>query len=376
MLNHIHVCMPKSNYQHKFSNLSSRKTDELLQKSFVSESFRDKTIPETVRYVFESMREIEPSYTRRTYVEAEKMQEHITNHLPGNVKVDFRYQGSVPLNTHIRLHSDLDLLVIYKGFIGRDSLAQVANPYPEERTVSDLRMLRKNIKDGLLITYPTALVSDNSAKAISIKRGSPIRKYDIIVCNWFEPAANYGYIDSTDSNRGVEIYDKKADQRLPPDFPFTHMLRVEEKSRRIIFENFKRTVRLLKNLKADANDHIDLSSFMITSVMYHLDDYKYKIETQNSTALLVNASEHLGRVIDDSAFRIRLKSPNEKEFLFAVKEAHKVAELKRLKRELDDTIEDLVDEIQPSYRRLIELSGSPYIGKLYEPLREARFNFK
>ena len=114
---------------------------------------------------------------------------------------------------------------------------------------------------------------------------------------------------------------------------------------------------------------------MITSVMYHVEDHKYLPDYRNSTALLVTASEHLEKVIGNETYRKSLLSPNQKEYLFAQDDAPKVIELRKLKKELDDTIEDLAKEINPGIRSLNESWGIPRVKDFYTPLQNAYYTY-
>jgi hypothetical protein len=365
--------MPKHNYKARLQNLSNRRTDIALNKAFLTESFRKAGLPETVRYVFESMNAIEPSYTKKTYEEAERVQNQIKNGLSPSVSIEFQYQGSVPLNTHIRLHSDLDILTVHKGFHGLEPPLTPSLPYSNESATRDLRELRTNIYSTLSSAFPKATVDNSIPKAISIKGGSLARKFDIIVCNWYETVLYNSAYFKTNALRGIQIYDKKQDTRLNADYPFAHIEKVEEKNKRTMSENYKRVIRLLKSLKADADVDINLSSFMITSVMYHMEDYKYSPDVQNSTALLTSTSEHLERIIENYQYRQSLDSPNGKEKLFAQDDSKKVAEFRKLKKELDDTIEDMAEEIRPGIRYLNEQFGRHAVKDYYEPLQKARY---
>lgn len=363
--------MPKRNYQVQLNNLKARRSDPILNKAFVTESFNRANLPITVRYVFESMVPIDEDYTKRTYKEAERVQKQIIGGLETNIEVDFDYQGSVPLNTHIRLHSDLDILTFHNGFFSLEPPLAAINPYIGD-PIADLRKLRTNIYNTLSKVYYAAKVDNFSAKAVSIKGGSLSRKFDIIICNWYETVV-YQHLKRKEL-KGIHIYDQKKDNRFS-DFPFTHMSEVEKKSAAIPYDNFKRLVRLFKTLKADAEASIDMSSFMITSILYHMPESKFNVLPQSSTVLLVNASEHLNEVLTNETFRKSLKSPNKKEYLFQENDQPKVIELYKLKKELDETIVDLADELSPGIRTLNEQFHRNRVSSYYEPLQKAFFNY-
>lgn len=364
--------MPKYNYKTKLSKLSARRTDPVVNKAFVTESFRTGVVPETVKYVFESMTPIDKGYTAKSYEEAERVQKQISAGLNTGISVEYDYQGSVPLNTHIKLHSDLDILTVHSSFYSLEPPLTPIVRYTGD-PLKDLRDLRENVFQTLSRVYYAAKVKNSSAKAISISGGSLQRKFDIIICNWYETVdyqrTNYKH------DKAINIYDKNVDARLQ-DHPFKHISEVEIKSSQIAGDNFKRLVRLLKNVKVDADEQINLSSFLITSVMYHMHNSRFVSNYNNSTNLLVAASEHLNSVITQEAFRKSLLSPNKKELLFAVDDRQKVVELKKLKQELDEIIRDLADELNPGVRSLYESYGLSNVSHFYEPLQKAHFNYQ
>ena len=155
--------MARRNYDKRLSNIRSRKTDRLLNKAIVAESFSRKDLPETVRYVYESMSPIDREYTLNTYKEAERVQNQITKGIPPGESLEFQYQGSVPLNTHILVHSDLDILSIINKFYSLEPPQIPVVPY-EGDTIADLRNLRSNMQQTLSTAFPTATVNGNSAK--------------------------------------------------------------------------------------------------------------------------------------------------------------------------------------------------------------------
>jgi hypothetical protein len=75
------------------------------------------------------MTAIDPAYTAKTYSEAERVKNQIQKNLQNGVAVSFEHQGSVPLNTHIKIHSDLDILAILTNFFSLESPQVPAYPY-------------------------------------------------------------------------------------------------------------------------------------------------------------------------------------------------------------------------------------------------------
>ncbi len=363
--------MPTKNYAQRLNQLRDRKTDPELRKSILTESFRsDGSMPETIKYVFDAMEPISSDYTQKTYDEADRVKNQISQRLPIGVSVGYDTQGSVPLNTHIKLHSDMDILTIHGNFETLQSPQPVPYPY-QGNPLEDLKQLRSNIYQTLRSAFPTALVDNRKGKAVSISGGSLKRKFDILSCNWFNSNDYARTFQKKD--RGIYLYDSDADQRLL-DFPFLHMWSVNEKANRTGYDNYKRIIRLCKNLKMDADQTIDLSSFMITSVLYHIPDSLLQVSKNNTPRILTVASQFLGKVLSDGTFRQSLVSPNRTEYLFKEQDAKKTGELKKLKKELDDTILDLAEELRTDRRFIPDYF--PYSLGIEEVLEKANIQYQ
>ena len=355
------IVMSKSTFK-KLEDLKARKSDLLLNEAVLSKSFSKAELPENVRYVFESMRKIDTEYTLKTYDEAKRVENQIRNGVEASVS--FEYQGSVPLDIHIRIHSDLDILTINEDFVSLEPPQKASNPYTGD-PVAELRNLRKSINSKLSSSFPNANVDNSKAKAIAISGGSLQRKFDIIICNWYKTVSD---------EKAIKIYDKENDLRVE-DYTFTHMAVVNQKANQVFNDNYRRIIRLLKNLKADADEKINLSSFLITSIMFHMSDLDFYVEYRNSTKLLVNASKHLAKVIENRPYRMTLDSPNGREKLFFDDEQGKIQEVKKLKKELDETIELLAIEIKQNSGNLNESYRMFSVGNSFETLEKADFNY-
>lgn len=378
--------MPRKDYNQLLTNLTNRRTefDEYgaFQKSILTESFNRKDLPETVRYVYESMQEVPVEYTEKTKSEAQRVQNQITDGLrySGGVITTalYEYQGSVPSDTHIKVHSDLDILVIHSKFHYGVSEVVPRVGYSGDALV-EMKEMRTNIFNRLSSSFPKAKVSDAKDKAIQISGGSLQRKFDILVCSWHN---SQEYIQSKQSHlRGISLYDKRANSCLE-DYPFLHIYEVNRKDNSaLVSGNFKKLVRLLKSIKMDSDRKINLSSFLITSVLYHMDDVLYWVASNKEATLLTNAGTYLQRIISDQSFRRSLQSPNKKEMLFSSNDGEIVAEIEKLKNELDTIIADLADDfIEKRYiineSRSFEKGGGIYaLTSSYDTLRNATFSY-
>src|SRR5581483_12009104 len=119
--------MARNIYQ-RLNNLSARRSgadrlysaraddsSEFLRKSLLTEDYqkRAESNQPNTRYALGAMQEVSPEYTRVSLETAQRVGRQLEQGLTSaGYHVDFRLQGSVPLNTHIRGVSDVDLLNI------------------------------------------------------------------------------------------------------------------------------------------------------------------------------------------------------------------------------------------------------------------------
>src|SRR5439155_26623062 len=121
-------------------------------------------------------------------------------------------------NTHIRAHSDVDLLTVESRFYTVQPPNSPASTYHGD-PVGDLRQIRKVAASKLKTAYPAAKVDETGSKAINISGGSLMRKIDVIATNWWhtveyrrEPQKYWLGIEILDNDRGVRV----------PNKPFLH----------------------------------------------------------------------------------------------------------------------------------------------------------
>ena len=243
------------------------------------------------KYVKLAMNEVDQLYTQKTLDAGESAKSRLQECLP--YQVDFRYQGSVMTRTHIKGISDIDLLTITKVF--QDTDYTKAKQFLENNQYSysndaarvrvwvnnfsrytgdangNLRQLRFDDERVLKSRY--AICDTTKAKAIRITNQNYHRDVDVVVASWHD---SLDYIKGLgDTYRGIYIYDKDRNERLGPDFPFLSIDRINARS--ISTDGrLKKMIRFLKNVKADSELTIDLSSFDINAICYDIDFNEYK----------------------------------------------------------------------------------------------------
>lgn len=84
-----------------------------------------------------------------------------------------------------------------------------------------------------------------------------------------------------------------------------------------------------------------------------MDNSSLNVNSNQQLLLLNEGSKQLQKLISDSNYREKLLSPNGKEFVFGTNAA-KVVELKKLKLELDELIQDITEELARKLKRIDE----------------------
>jgi hypothetical protein len=295
-----------------------------------------RTLGKATRYALESMQPMLQAYTANTFKASDKVQSNLEKGLEElGHHVKFKHQGSTMMDTSIKFHSDIDLLVITDKFITVENPQIVQNPY-RGNPLQDLKDLRKVSFSILNKIYKE--VDNANSKAIKVHPTNPKRKVDVVIANWFN--SNLYAQGHGDIYRGINFLDRDDNKRIEC-YPFLHIENVNDKGDRVN-HGLHKLIRLLKNIKADTESKINLSSFEITSLLYDISEYSLNKSNTKQLLLLKEAQFQLDRLIKDSVYRNNLVSPNSKEYVF--KNKSKVNDLKRMKNEVDTLIIDIQNE--------------------------------
>ncbi len=140
------------------------------------------------------MQEVTSEYTRISIETAERVGHQLAMGLTAaGLSVEFRLQGSVPLNVHIRGVSDVDLLSLDTGFltyatIGIRSQQGYYTSPTTQTSLGVLRSLRTEVEKILKEKFPAATVDVSGGKAVNIAGGSLARPVDVVPSHWFDSA--------------------------------------------------------------------------------------------------------------------------------------------------------------------------------------------
>jgi hypothetical protein len=343
---------------------------ELLLKSFRTEDWQKRAREGSyTRYAVGAMEPVDATYTRVSLETAERVGKQLNAGLgAAGYSVEFRLQGSVPLDVHIRGVSDVDLLTLDTSFFTYHPLglqAQAGNYSPTSRTsfevLNSLRGMAEKILRG---AYPAAEVDTSGSKAIMISGGSLARPVDVVASHWYNTAAYQA--SGQEHDRAVTILDKKAQQTLD-NWPFMHIKRVHERDT-LTLGGLKKAIRLCKNVKSDAEDDgtiIQLPSFDIAATMYHANLSALISIAGFELALLAETQRHLDFLTMNEDEAQKLVVPDGSRKIFDSRA--KLNGLRSLSLEMDD----LVREVAKEQDYLLALIAQPNLQASREAISKA-----
>jgi hypothetical protein len=306
-----------------------------------------------LKYIKLAMRGVEPEYTQKSKEAGERVKDHLSS----LSDVIFKYQGSVMTNTHIKGASDIDLLTICDKFYSWDSSAvnNILNN-PSERTKYYSSQISKLEKEANMSSYLGAPLEDlrkirldsenilrdiysqfdaSNGKAIKIRNLSLKRDVDIVTASWYDNVSSI--LNDKGDFRGIQVYDKNKNERCPVDYPFLSIKRINERGNETN-DRLKKMIRFLKNIKADSNQNIDLSSFDINAICYDIDTSKYIDKSYHE--LVYTIYLQLDSICKNKTHSDRIVSVDGKEYIFRNNE-NKLSNLKKLMIELTTIFVDL-----------------------------------
>lgn len=333
-------------YDRRLRNIENRRFDQELNESVLSKSFSSTNIPKNIKYLMESMLRLDKKYNDRTYEAAKRVQNHLENGYNLHFDRAYRTQGSVTTSTNIKVHSDFDLLNIIDRYHYTAPDLPNNSPYTASEPNTDIKSLRSQSEKILSNIYDE--VDKSGVKSISIFNKSLNRKVDIVFCFWYntkdyEEKKNEYY-------RGVYLFDFQKEIKIR-DYPFAHISQVNSKGDNTN-DGSRKAIRLMKNLKADSESNIDLSSFHITTIVHGIENNELYYRTGGELSIAKAVSSQLSKLISDSNYRQNTKSPNGTEFPIT---SETVPEMKKIKIDLDALIEDVQKEFYYGYFQKGEL---------------------
>ena len=345
-------------YSHKLQRLRDRRQGlysrdgtynfaKALSSQRRSEKFESVSEPESVKYAIGSMQPVDDAYTRKTYAEGDRVRDRLSEGLSSptvNIPVTFEYQGSVPLDVHVRGNSDIDLLVLHDGFVTADQTARQHHAYSDYKgkpATDELYDLRKESISILERRYYGAKVDKSGSKSIKLSGGSLDRVVDVVPSHWHDTLA--WRQTGEKSHRMVYVLDSHAGNRLE-NRPFMHIKRVKDKCI-TMRGTLRKVVRLLKNLRYDASPEINLSSYDITAIAWHMNEQELSVPFGLDLLLLDRARTHLKYIIENETYRSILGVPDDSRMIFD--KSDKLKPTVQLYNELDQLTQDVYKALDP-----------------------------
>lgn len=283
-------------------------------------------------YLVDAMQPIEEDFTRKTFEEGYRVWNQLEKNLPAVYQVEFDFQGSVTSDTHIRIHSDIDLLALNGCFACLDQGAANPNPYRGD-VKAELCAMRADAVAILKSKFPEVEIDSSPGKAIALKGGSLARKIDVVVGNWWDTELWKEHKSKV--VRGIRIVDTKG-PNLIKNKPFLHNYRIDERDKKT--GGLRKVIRLLKTLKYDADSPLAMSSYDIASLAWNMGDGALNVAPNQYLELAKNARDEIRRFIVDENARNALLVPNGTRKVFG-SGAATVASLEELHREVVDLIQ-------------------------------------
>lgn len=321
-------------YSILLENLLGRRYDEALRESIVSDAFEESEYSECLLYALESMKEIDPSYSYKTFHLAKRIQDKIASRFrEHNIQADFRYQGDIQTETHIVLYGGVELIVLSHSL--------------DRKPWKTIHRTTQELMDVLTSDASYKEVNYSSKLKIKLTTLKPSCEINILPAVWLD---NYEYAKSKrEIDRGICEYNlaKKTRRKY---LPFLNIARINSRDSKCN-GGLKMLIRLLRTLQRDAQETIDLSHYEISGALYGIPEKQLKFNPEYPLSLLGVASAQLNRILSDKNYRDTLVSPSEKELVFGKKES-KTDEVQKLKSELDNLIEDLYEELKKENKTL------------------------
>jgi hypothetical protein len=323
---------------------------DALVKSSAIEGWQERaTNKPFTQYALGAMAAVDPDYTRVSLETAERVGNQLKTQLTNaGLSVEFRLQGSVPLDVHIRGVSDVDLLTLDTNFLvyARSGARAKQGGYTptSDNSVTVLTRLRTKAGEVLKEKFPKATVDTSGGKAIKIFGGSLARPVDVVPSHWYDSVEYQQSQEET--QRGVKILDSKKGQVID-NYPFLHIKIIHERDAQYL-GGLKKAIRLCKNVKAEAAEDgktIELSSFDIASTMYHAQANPLIFSSVYELQVLTEAQRHFDALARNIEVAKQLMVPDNSRKIFDTQE--KLQGLIQLSIELDALFEQVVGEHDP-----------------------------
>ncbi|MDR7017071.1 hypothetical protein [Acinetobacter sp. 3657] len=294
----------------------------------------------SVRYSTGAMQAVDQRYTEIGIETAKRIENQLKTRLPNHgLATEYKLQGSVPLDIHIKGVSDVDLLVIHKNHYRSEDCTVLLR----SEDIKALQQLRNSSFYELKQAYPAVRIDNSGGKCISLTGGSLPRDVDVVPSHWVETNEykNKGF----EYLRGINILDKN----IPTTFlnlPFAHIYWIKLICQYLTEGSLRKSIRLCKTIKADLIDegsNITLSSYDLASIMYHANRDNLKHSKNYSLGIVLETQRFFDFLYHNQNYAKSLNTPDGTRKIFDSTE--KLSSLITLSIALDNLVSDLCQDL-------------------------------
>jgi len=337
----------------RLNRLHDRRYDYVANRTTLSSAMDKFGLSDTEKYLIGSMEPVSYQQSEIVLKTGQRVKNQLESYLNNeHLYPEFDYQGSATNNTHIKIYSDIDLLVVSGSFYTATQGAFAWDSAYTYDAAQTIRTLRSKSKSGLENGFPAANVEEK-AKCIGISGGSLQRHVDVVPCNWiknkdYERTGLKAYL-------GIRVLDVEENIWVY-NFPFLHNVLLDAKDTETA-GNMKRIIRLLKTLREDADININVSSYDICGLVYSFNtDSMQSNPFEDQFAFLERFLFYSKRLETNTIMRAMIDVPNNTRKLFS-DDGLKVTELKKLNAELNT----ILDDVRPAHAHgLLSMPHSAY----------------
>lgn len=343
----------------RLDRLAQRRVDPILtEASLVNEVYKRMTQTDSVKYAIGAMQPIDPTYTRNTFAQGDRVKNQLKERL--TQPCDYEYQGSTDTDTHIMARSDIDLLMIRTGWVWNEPPQVTANPYAGD-PVADMRQLRKDAAGALNSAFYAATLDQSRPRALKLSGGSLTREVDVVPASWFD---TNDYARTREKMyRGIKVFDNDTGAFIP-NTPFLHKRQIELRDQETR-SGLRKAIRLMKTLRYDSEGRVRMSSYDICGIAYNIPADKLTVQRPRELAILEACFEYCQHLQWNTMARESIRVPNGSRTVFGGSDGTTLSELTALTKELSDLRSEILRENVHSLRSLIE-ANVPYTGEVLE----------
>lgn len=299
-------------------------------------------VSKALNYIIDAMDEIDPEMALRA---GNRVKDELTAAFEKHgLSVDFDFQGSTTNGTNIKKNSDIDLLVVRSVCFSAEPGTHVNYPDYAGSILDEVLEIRKTCISELKTRYWAASVLAGG-KSIKVSGGSLERDVDVVPCNWYRSADHER--NPTKTFLGVRIRDTERGVWIR-NFPFLHNALIDLKDRRAS-GNLRKLIRLLKNLREDAEITIKVSSYDIMGLAYLMGDESFTLGYGESVLDLCDRLSTMLEILTNSPeLQAQATVPHGKDKLFSA-QGLQASEVKKLNGELRAIVRDARVGLQPNF---------------------------